>query len=103
MDKELFEVLNKCECHLSLNANNELLAWACIRPYDIKEFCNALGKFMFDDGGIECRLLDGYIAVNLVDIFEYLDEKCSDYSICFDDWDWSNYKDKVLECEKEEG
>jgi hypothetical protein len=38
---------------------------------EVKDFQKLLSYEMFDDGGIECRMMDGYFAFWMKDICEY--------------------------------
>ncbi len=46
-----------------------------IFPYyfQIEDFKKMLSNSLFDDGGIECRMMDGYFAFWMKDICEYYD------------------------------
>lgn len=39
--------------------------------FQIEDFQKLLSKSSFDDGGIECRMMDGYFAFWMKDICEY--------------------------------
>jgi hypothetical protein len=46
-----------------------------IFPYvfQLEDFCKLLKKYKFDDGGLEIRLLDGYVAIWMQDLCDYFD------------------------------
>lgn len=61
---------NSVEVHYN-NDFTEL--WACPTPYDLIEFFKIAQNHLFDDGGIDCKLCNGYLAIDLVPIAEICD------------------------------
>lgn len=76
---ELYKFINTngIEWHYRDNDGTEDVL---IFPYitQIEEFNKLLGSYMFDDGGIECTMMDGYFAFWMKDICEYNDIELSD-------------------------
>lgn len=96
---ELYKILKDRECHL-FPRGREIVAWACLYHFDLQDFCKAVGSYCFDEGGAECRLLQGgAIAIDLNDIIEGEGHLLSSYEDCFEEWD--EYKCDILEQEKE--
>lgn len=99
VDVDLYEFLKKNETHLHIE-DKRVTAFCCIDFRNISKFAEILGTNAFDDEGVQCVMRDGYIVVD-VDWFieDYYGHKLSDYKNCFDESDWEQYKDRLLEQE----
>lgn len=96
---DLYEILKDRECHLC-SRDKEIISWVILYHFDLQGFCEAVGPYYFDEGGAECRLLqNGEIAIHLNGIIEEEGHLLSNYAKCFEEWD--EYKDKILELERE--
>ena len=56
---------NGIECHYNHNFTE---LWACPDSNDMEKFFKIAPATMFDDGGIDCKLCDGYVAIDLIPI-----------------------------------
>ncbi|AZO96172.1 hypothetical protein D7D81_17110 [Halocella sp. SP3-1] len=101
---ELYEALKENECHLEKNyKTGEFEVWAIILDFNIREFCEAVGQYYFDEGGADCKLLiGGNIGIKINDIIiEEEEHKLSSYAKCFPD-EWDEYKDEILAMENDD-
>lgn len=58
---------NKIECHYNHDFTE---LWACPDSKDMEEFFEIAPYTMFNDGGIDCKICQGYFAVDLMAIAE---------------------------------
>jgi hypothetical protein len=101
VDADLYEFLQNNETTL-YKENNEIIASVFVYFYNLEDFCEIVGSYYFDDGGIEVQMMDGYLCVPINDYIEDCDHKISSYRACFADDVWEIYGDKILELEKED-
>lgn len=92
----LYEFLKERENHL-FQEKNELRAWTCIPLHRIEDFTRLLGPTYFDEGGIEVKLFDNYIAVDLNEIFETEEEYFWEYRACFEAEEVEKYRTQLLD------
>jgi hypothetical protein len=65
-----FIVDHSIEFNWNLNkVNRDVIAF--IDFYSIKSFAELLGTHILSEGGVKCRLKDGYLAIWMEDICEY--------------------------------
>lgn len=89
---ELYEMLKKVETKLFLY-KDEIKAIAFINFVDLDKFVEIVGRAFFcDDGGIDVKLQDYNICVELNYIFEYEGNTILDYKKCFNSEDIKRYK-----------
>lgn len=81
----------KNECHL-FRGSNGIESWVVVEFFDLKDFIEIIGSCGFDDGGMDVKMFEKYISVDLNDIIENNDEELSDYKECFGD-EWKEYFD----------
>lgn len=65
-DFKLFLAEHGCEFNV-LDDEVILFLW----PWDVEDFIRLLPATIFDDGGIECRMMHGYLAIEMNYILEY--------------------------------
>lgn len=91
---ELYEFLKTVETHL-YEENEEIKAIGLIDFWELKEFQEVVGISYFDEGGCDVKLLEGYIAIELNDIFEFDGNYIRDYKKCFEEYEYNKYKEKL--------
>lgn len=87
--KKLYHFLMENECHL-YKEKDTIKAWACVHFWQLQEFAEILGRCAFDDGGLDVKMFEDYLAVNIDDLIEGYDEDLNDYKECFGD-EWDDY------------
>jgi hypothetical protein len=60
--------VNSVECHYNHDFTE---LWACPTMEEVKEFFKITKASFYDDGGISCHLMNGYLALDLIPIAEY--------------------------------
>ena len=95
---ELYDFLKDTEIHLE-KINDELKAIAFIDLDDISYFQYCIGSvdIFADDGGIDCKLQDGNICIELNEIFEYQGNCLNDYYNCYSSDDIEMYSFELSE------
>lgn len=63
---------NEIEWRWDINKNEEDVL-IFIYPWNIEDFNKLFSPFMFDDGGIECVMMDGYFCFWMEDICQHYD------------------------------
>lgn len=96
---ELYELLKDVETHI-YREDNEISTIALVDFWKLKEFQECVGSYYFDEGGCEVKLLEGYIGIELNDIFEGQGNNISDYKRCFEESEYNEFKEEI---EKMEG
>ncbi|MBN3398119.1 hypothetical protein [Clostridium botulinum] len=98
---ELYEFLKEHETHLYHNDNEpeNVEAITFVDFDELTEFQKAIGIGYFEsDNQIEVILMNGYICIQLNDIFEYQGNCIKDYKNCFEE-DYDDFK-SILEEEE---
>lgn len=96
----LYEFMKERECHLF---EDEEGINACIIIYfcDLEDFAEIVGSNAFDDGGMEVRMFEDYVAIDVRWIFESEEEFLYEYRACFEEDEFERYQGS-LEKEFEE-
>lgn len=72
---QLYKFVTEKGCEWHWDYDNHLVLF--VSPCDLKEFCKMLGRYVFDDGGLNCEqhlCPDGDLAlVEFENILEYFD------------------------------
>jgi len=98
VNANLYEFLNNHEIHVQV-VNDKIETYMFIPFYDLDDFKGAIGTWPVDDGGVDCKLQDGCICIDVVDLIEYQGHLVSSYSNCFEKDEWDQYKERILELE----
>ena len=64
----IYKWIQSVECHYN-HDYSEL--WACPNTRDLDELFKIVSPNLFDDGGLDIKLLHGYVAIDLIPISEY--------------------------------
>ena len=90
--------LKDTEIHLT-KINDELKTITFIDLYDLEEFQDCIGSvdIFADDGGIDCKLQNGNICIELNEIFEYQGNCLNDYYNCYSSDDIERYISELNE------
>jgi DNA polymerase III sliding clamp (beta) subunit (PCNA family) len=86
---KLYEFLRERECHL-YKEKNEIRSWVAVDFDDLKEFAKVVDT-NDGDGGLDVKMFNDYIAIELNDTFESLDMKIQDYEKCFPEDEYKEY------------
>ena len=71
--------------------NNELFAYVHVHFSDLAQFAKIVGSHTFDDGGLEIRMFERTMAIDLNDIIEGDGHELLAYRACFDESDVDDY------------
>lgn len=97
---DLYDFLKENETGL-YKEDNEIVTYVHISFYDLQDFVKIVGEDTFDEGGIEVRMFDNTICVDLNDIFESFGHGISNYKNCFNEYDYERYEKEILEMDGE--
>lgn len=85
--KKLYHFLMENKCHL-YQKKDEVKAWVCVNFWQLQEFADILDSCSFDDGGIDVKMFEDYLAIDIDDLLEGYGEELNDYKECFgEEWD----------------
>lgn len=98
VDVTLYEFLKNHETGLYAEKSN-VVAYVHIPFTDIEEFVETVGSYHFDEGGVETRLFENTLCVELNDVFDGLAQPILNYASCFESSDVKHY-DKELKQNK---
>lgn len=92
MDKQalkLYAFLSKgwIDTGLYENKNGELIGFAHIPFDELGRFVQIVGSYPFEEGGLEVRMFDNTICIELNEIIESFCAELADFSELFDCWD----------------
>jgi hypothetical protein len=99
VNAELYDFLREHETGLYINKNNELIGFVFIDFWHIEEFIKIVGSYHFDGcDGLDCKLQEYHVCVELNEIIEAEDQELNDYKNCFikDDWNYCNERLKEI-------
>ena len=100
VDADLYDFLNNHETGMCCR-DNKIEAWTFINFDDVQDFINIVGTDYFNCGGIECRLQEDNVCIDIIDFIEGKGQLLSSYKNCFDKCDWEQYEKIILESEKD--
>ena len=98
VNADLFEFLSNHETGMYYQYNN-VTAYVFIDFGDAQEFTNIVGNGWFDEGGVDCKLQENGLCVEINDFIEGEGHLLSSYENCFSEQDWKEHKEKILELE----
>jgi hypothetical protein len=94
----LYEFLKENETGI-YREKERLVAYVHIDFYDLKEFVGIIGDAHFDEGGIDAKMFNNTICIDINDIIEGEGQYLSAYAKCFDDYLWNEHKEEIREME----
>ena len=101
VDIRLYNFLKEHETHL-YSKDNDIEVIVMVDFDDLEEFSNILGSHLYSDG-IECHLMDYYIALDLYSYITcWLEQYITDYKGCFGG-DWQRVGSTIEKLEKKSG
>jgi len=101
VDPDLYEFLQNHETGMCLERHG-IVAYVHIEFYDLKDFVDIVESYPFDEGGLDVKMFEDTICIELNDIFEMEGNCILDYKNCFSKDDIEYYKEALLK-EKGEG
>ncbi len=99
VNADLYEFLSNHEVHVQV-VDSRIETYMFIPFYDLDGFKDIVEDWTADDGGVDCKLQDGCICINIVDLIEYQGHLVSSYSNCFNKDEWNQWKEQILESEE---
>lgn len=93
---ELYEFLKDRECSL-YKKGEDVRMWTAIPFYLLEDFANILGYTHFDDGGLDIKMFEWGVAVELNEIFESECEFIYEYRKCFEEEEFKKYEAELFE------
>lgn len=101
VNADLYDFLNNHEAHICV-INSRIESYVFIPFYDLENFVAMVGyDYLSDDGGVDCKLQDGNICIDVVDLIEYQGHLVSSYGKCFYEQEWRQHKEQILKLEVE--
>jgi hypothetical protein len=89
VEPELYNFLQERECHL-YKEKGEIHSWVAVYFDDLEEFAKIVDT-NDGDGGLDVKMFNNYIAIELNDTFESLDQTIHDYKNCFPENEYEDY------------
>lgn len=93
---ELYEFLKERECHL-FRENDEMQAWVVVPFYLLSDFVKVVGNTYFDEGGMDIKMFEDYLAIDLNYIFEAECEFIYEYRKCFEEDEFKKYESVLFD------
>lgn len=90
VDANLYEFLKENETGMYLH-KNELVVYVHVHFGKLTEFVEIVGRSPFDEDGLEVRMFEYTLAIELNDIIENNDQEILAYRNCFDASDIEDY------------
>jgi hypothetical protein len=100
VDADLYEFLQEHETTI-YKEDNQLVVAVFVYFFELDDFVKAVGKWYFDDGGIEVHMMNKYFCIPITDCIEGYGHNISSYRKCFADDVWIIYEKEILEMEGE--
>ena len=96
VNSEIYDFLRDvaAENHLSIK-KGEVIAVTLVNFRDMYELVDAFGEDTFDEGGLEITMLNGYIGLELNEIFEGYGNSILDYKGCFPKQEVQEYMEEL--------
>ncbi|MBZ9622916.1 hypothetical protein G9F71_008620 [Clostridium sp. FP2] len=99
VNADLYEFLNNHEVHIYI-VDKKIESQVFIPFYDLEDFVKIAGSGWLDEGGADCKLQDGNICIDIVDLIESDGHLISSYSNCFEKDEWNQYREQILKMEE---
>ena len=90
---KLFELINNRD-HNIIEEDGEISIYLFLYFFDLEEFCEYVGEYWFDEGGLEIILHKDYVAIDIFEILESEDGVIA-YKEAFSDIEYRIYKDFI--------
>lgn len=69
---ELYKYINENDIEWHRYKDNKIEEiWILPKFYQLPEFHKLCSPCLFDDGGIECRMKDGYLGIDIIPVCEH--------------------------------
>lgn len=101
VDADLYEFLQSHETGIG-SIQNEIKAWVHVPFDDLQKFVNIVGYTYFVCGGVECRLQEDNVCVDINYFIEGAGHLLSSYKNCFNENDWDECEKEILMMESED-
>lgn len=99
VNADLYKFLDDHECHL-FKLENQIRAWVCVSFIWLEDFVEIVGTYPFEEGGMEVRMFEDSLSIDLNEIIEGEGHLLSSYQNCFPEDEWEQYKDEILKEEE---
>jgi hypothetical protein len=103
VNAKLYDFLKDNETGLytrDFHKNKTVYAYVHVHFLVLSDFVEIVGSAYFDEGGMEARLFNNTVCVELNDIIEGKGHVLSSYKNCFSEHDWENYEKQIEEIEQ---
>jgi hypothetical protein len=103
VDADLYEFLRNNETGLytkNYEKDKTVYTYVHVWHFDLSDFVKIVGSSPFDEGGLEVRMFENTIAIELNDIIENDGHELLAYRNCFDEDDWKRYEEQIQEMYK---
>lgn len=102
VNADLYDFLKTYETGLytkEFHKNKTVFAYVHISFYGLSDFVEIVGSYPFEEGGLEVRMFESSICIELNDIIEGQGHSLSSYKNCFDEDLWKQYEEQITEME----
>lgn len=72
-----------------------VIGFVCIDYNELPQFTKLIGDNLFDGGGFQVTLMNGYIAIDINDIIKGYGRSLVDFKDCFDSNDWAMWEKEI--------
>lgn len=93
---DLYDFLQENETGLYVK-DNELIAYVHVHFSNLDEFVGIIGSYPFDEGGLEVRMFERTLAIDLNGIIEADGHELLAYRKCFNEEDVTYYMEQLKE------
>ena len=94
VNAKLYDFLLNNETGLYQEGKN-IIPFVHIDFCDLAEFVEVVGSYRFEEGGMDAKMFDSTICVELTDIIESEGHYLSDYKSCFNEYTWRPYAEQI--------
>lgn len=94
----LYDFLKENETGLytqEFEKNKQVYAYVHIPYYNVRDFVEIVGSHPFEEGGMDAKMFQDTLCVDINDIIESDGHYLSAYKKCFNEDDWKRYEDEI--------
>lgn len=95
---DLYEFLKETSMENGLyydHQTKEMIAYTHIYFWNLEDFVKIIGDYWFEEGGLDVKMFDDTICVDLNGIFESDDNCILDYKNCFNESDIEQWREEL--------
>lgn len=101
VNADLYEFLNTHETGIGVSdRDGNIEAWVHIPFEDFRDFINAVGSSWFDCGGVDCRLQEDNVCIDITNFIDGEGHLLSSYKNCFNQENYKDCEEQILKLEE---